>query len=62
MYCGVIENKVCLLGDNLLFLGSRLGDSLLIQYAEKQDDVTKDEGRPEKRIKTEQTVESIHIS
>ncbi|EFA79463.1 CPSF domain-containing protein [Heterostelium album PN500] len=35
----VLSSTSCVLTDNLLFLGSRLGDSLLLQYTEKIIDV-----------------------
>ncbi|GAM28418.1 hypothetical protein SAMD00019534_115940, partial [Acytostelium subglobosum LB1] len=35
----VLSSSICVLTSNLLFLGSRLGDSLLLQYTEKVIDV-----------------------
>jgi len=53
----VLTSCLCTIGKNLLFLGSRLGDSMLIQFTEKifteiSENISDElEARPEKRMK-----------
>eukprot|EP00727_Mastigamoeba_balamuthi_P014447 m51a1_g9627 putative cleavage and polyadenylation specificity factor subunit 1 (1421) ;mRNA; r:1125180-1130926 len=54
---GPLASCMCTLPDtDLIFIGSRLGDSILVKYAEKHDAAEDDEGaeRPEKRRRVDE--------